>query len=376
MNPLAAFQVLVLAMAAAMAVEAFKPSYSREWRIGFWVIFGILAIAGIATNQIAAAWPAASSFMAWAVSSPVTIFLAFITWVIVLQRPWRRVPASAPVSEDAALKAEIGDIEDRLKSLEAALGPVREISEAAMRSITAIHQNQNQWNDDSFQHVSDLEQRIGAAVKGARDYAEGTGVALRDEIQATTQRVIRAIDEQDEFQAKMEAWVGNLQKKIRLGLAGVDKGFAAIIDRENLLEMAANIQDVGDELTAPSRGEPLGDWGTWQAKSGLWHKAVEAWARLAAKHRLGVVERVFDTPRSEYKQKWGVEDYGIFADHDAVHDYKTLCIISRNFHVERQSVDQCLLLAAFAKPSMKVKFDPDDPDDADLLSTEPPQDQP
>lgn len=104
MNALAAFQVLVLAMAAAMAVEALKPTYSRGWRALFWMLFAILGVIGIATNNIAASWPGASSFMVGIGSSPVALFLAFLAWVIVLQRPWRRTAETSlqglPGSDD------------------------------------------------------------------------------------------------------------------------------------------------------------------------------------------------------------------------------------------------------------------------------------
>jgi hypothetical protein len=152
----------------------------------------------------------------------------------------------------------------------------------------------------------------------------------------------------------METWVGNLRSEIRLGFKGVDRGFAAIYAREQLLDMACNLTKVGDKLTGPSRGEPVGDWTEWQAKAADWHKAVEAWARLAEKWREGTLERVIlNTPPSEYKQDWGVEDYNIFPNHNAGHDYKTLCITSRNFHVERKSLDQYMLSAAFVRPSKK-----------------------
>jgi hypothetical protein len=251
--------------------------------------------------------------------------------------------------------AALEDVEKSLAEIEARLKD----SDAAFDKLKFEH--------DSFR--ANFDPAIEQAFAPLRDEIKAAQEDLATELRRGASQ---AEKDQDAFQDRMERWVGQLQRKIRLGLAGVDKGFAAILDRERLLEMARVVTILSDELTGPSFGKPLGHWADWQENAKLFHKAAEDWARLAGKHMEGVVDRVFDTPRSEYKQKWGVKDYGIFPDHDAIDDYKTLCIISRNFHVERKRVDEHMQLAAFAKPSMKVKFDPDDPADADLLSTEPP----
>jgi hypothetical protein len=329
MNPLAAFQVLVLAMAAAMAVEAVKPTYTRQWRVVFWLLFAVLGVIGITSNQIAAAWPDASSFMVWVGSSPVTLFLAFVAWIIILQKPWRRPPAPPPPYDDTALRGEIAELNT---VLEVGLEMGRKEAAEGIKRLGA-----------------GLVERIEAAkatAQGARDYAEGTNHSVSETL-GTLEK------EQRLFIQRMETWVGNLRREIRLGFKGVDQGFAAIYARERLLEMAYDLTEVGDRLTAPSRGEALGEWAEWESTAGAWHKAVEAWARLAEKYRVGTVERVFDVPPSEYKKNWRVEDYSIFPGHEAIHEYKTLCIISRNFHVERKSVDQYMLSKAFERPSMK-----------------------
>lgn len=191
-----------------------------------------------------------------------------------------------------------------------------------------------------------------AAAKGARAYAEGTNVAFGEEIQAVSRRVIQVIDAQDEFQANMEAWVGKLRDDVERRFEWVDQGIAAILDRERLLGLAASIEAVGDELSGPTRGEPPGDWDAWLAKYGGWKRNVEAWSRIGAIYRDGVIERVHDTPHSEYRGKWVATD-DLFPDSVAVHDYKTFRIVLRNFYVEREPVDNCVRMAAFARPSMK-----------------------
>lgn len=373
MNPLAAFQVLVLAMAAAIAVEALKPTYAREWRIFFLAVFATLAVLGLATTQIAAAWPAASSFMVWVGSSPVVLFLAFVTWIVVLQKPWRR---SRPFDEtafdariEAAIVRHIGEglqretVAETFKASDGRFGPIVEHFEGVTKRLS-----EGGAATEKLAKVN--EAGLAAALVVLKDLR-----AELDDMAGELRRgAAQALNEQREFQEKMEAWVGQLQQKIRLGLRGVDQGFSALLDRERLLEMAFDIQNVGDELAGPSTGKPPGDWQAWQAKFAAWNRAVDEWARLADKHRDGVVKRVFETPRSEYKNKWGVENYDIFPDHDAAYEYKTFCIISRNFHVERKSVEYVLVLAAFRSPSRKCRGDPESEEDPMLTIPPPPED--
>lgn len=213
--------------------------------------------------------------------------------------------------------------------------------------------------EPALQIQTDINASTKAAIDGTAASIENALASL-DEIRTLTIKQGVSLAEvqavQREF-SKIEAWVGQLQRTIRFGLQGVDQGFAAILDRERLLKMADDIQDVGDELSGPTNGETLGDQAAWVAKHRVWHRTVDAWARLAASYRDGVVERVFATPPQEYKGPWKAHDQ-LFPDSDAVHDYKTFRIILRNFQVERTVVDCNLNLAAFAHPSMKVRGAP------------------
>ena len=159
-------------------------------------------------------------------------------------------------------------------------------------------------------------------------------------------------DDLNSFKKTVKQALENTWAKLNQRCNFIDQGFKAIGDREWLLALAGDIEKVGDELSGPTAGEPLGNRDAWLAKYGGWHRDVEAWARLAAIYRDGVVNRVFDTPHSEYKGTWKATD-DLFPNSDAVHDYKTFRIISRNFHAEREQVQRCLELAAFASPSMK-----------------------
>ena len=254
-----------------------------------------------------------------------------------------------------------------MEEVEAAI--LRHIGEGLFRDTVAetFQASDARWASQ-VKHFDEVTTRLSEGGAATEKLAKATEAGLAatlvvirelrgelDDLAGEMRREAKqALTEQHQFQERMETWVGNLRREIRLGFKGVDRGFAAIYDRERLLDMAYDLTAVGDKLTGPSRGEPLGDWTEWQANAAEWHKAVEAWARLAEKWREGTIERVIlATPPSEYKQDWGVEDYNIFPNHNAGHDYKTLCITSRNFHVERKSVDQYMLSAAFVRPSKK-----------------------
>lgn len=253
-----------------------------------------------------------------------------------------------------------------MEEVEAAI--MRHIGEGLFRDTVAETFKASDGRFGSMvEHFENVTKRLseGGAATEKLAKANEAGLAatlvvlkdLRNELDDLGRELRRgasqALTDQHQFQDRMETWVGNLRREIRLGFKGVDQGFAAIYARERLLDMAYDITEVGDKLTGPSTGQPLGEWAEWEAKSGPWHKAVEAWARLAEKYTEGTVERVFNVPPSEYKQNWGVEDYSMFPGHEAIHDYKTLCIISRNFHVERKSVERYMLSKAFERPSMK-----------------------
>jgi hypothetical protein len=277
-----------------------------------------------------------------------------------------------PAYDDAPLKAKIAEVNTFAGALGEALG--KETNENLERiegkldltiklfgeRLEKLEKGTTQTGDLGKRNEASLAATL-VVLKEQREAADEMAKELRE-------AAVHALAEQREFQEKMEAWVGQLQRKIRFGLRGADQGFAAILDRECLLEMAAEIQDIGDELSGPTNGEALSDREGWTAKYSAWHRIVEEWSRLAANHREGVVGRVFDTPPREYKGKWKVTD-DLFPDSNAVHDYKTFRIILRNFQAERKHVDYCLLLAAFAHPSMKVQGDPEDDDE--MLSLPP-----
>lgn len=351
-------QIMLLGAAVPVAIEAYKAKPPGFYAL--WAATALMVIGGVLAPVIASAKVAAS--LSALAANPSTWFILLAALFFVLRPYWQK---GAGAYDDTALRGEMAETETAIEALAAAVAEqdrkvggfakglaevaklVREGTEASRASLEA----QERWRKTL-----------------TLDYEEVTSkVALLEEA------IKVRVSTQDEFQVKMDTWVTNLQTTIRLGMRGVDQGFSALLDRERLLEMAYDITVVGDELAGPSHGKPLGDWKEWQAKFTAWNRTVDEWARLADKHRDGVVKRVFDTPRSEYKNKWGA-DYTFFPDHDSIDDYKTFCIISRNFHVERKNVDYVLMLAAFRSPSKKCRGDPNDEEDPMLTLPPPPED--
>jgi hypothetical protein len=102
-------------MAAAMAIEGLKPSHPARARVTFWILFGLCSVVGIATNNIASVWPAASGVMVWLGSSPVTLFVLLLGLLLWIQKPWRRTVWEA--TRVAAPESD-SDNEARLRRLE------------------------------------------------------------------------------------------------------------------------------------------------------------------------------------------------------------------------------------------------------------------
>ncbi len=290
----------------------------------------------------------------------VTALLAMGAYAFRLIRPL--APASAyealPELDHELAPYEDAALKDRIASLEALTKKVAEVADGIMKS-------QGEVNDSVTERIDAAD----AAAKGARAYAEGLGVSIRDLLEGQAE----ARRERQVFQARMETWVGNLQRKIRYGLVSADNAFAAILDRENMQKLAAKIEVVRDELSGPTeKKEPMGDRNAWLAKYGGWYRNLEAWARLGEKHRLGTIKRVFAITDSDYEGTWEATD-DLFSSSIDVHKYKTFRIYSRNFFAEREAVERCVEQAAFVHPSQRPQPVLDEEDDDDQPYIPPPR---
>lgn len=246
-----------------------------------------------------------------------------------------------------------------------------------IETLSKLVLESNQSNGKMMELLTKRLDAVEAAAKGARDYAEAVGATqshllneVREEIRAVAVRGVKAHDEQRDFQEKMERWVGNIRDGFDRQIRNIDQGFLSILDRENLTNLAVGIENVGDALSGPTRGEQIDDWDAWFKGYQVWRRDVENWTRIAGEHRDGVSARIYDTPDECYRGTWKAKD-SYFPDATAVRDYRTFRIVLRNFHAERKHVENSVRMAAFVRPSLKGKYQPS-PRDEDQLPQLPP----
>lgn len=300
MEPLAAFQVLALTVAAAIAVEAFRSAGGK--RLIFCAAFVVAAAIGVFTKLVAALWPAASWAMTWVGSSPITFLLVFLLWVAFLQKPWRRRGVDLRELE------VVGDAES-LRKLTLSLSLlVERISENEERQNAdrATLSNLGGVIDEVRQNIADLEKRIIAANSLTAD-----NLALRF-------------------------------KNIQLALK-------AIWHRERMELRRDKIIDAAKALSRPETLHEILNveaWEKWEAVEELWREDLRKWCELAECYQEGVTDAVFETTEGDYRSKWGIQD-SQFPNSDAVYAYKTFAILHRNWGRLVDNVEGQVNLAAY-----------------------------
>jgi hypothetical protein len=309
MDPLAAFQVLIITMAAAMFVEAVKSE--QKAKPVFWTIFGVLGLLGVATNIIASAWPIASSAMVWIGSSPITFLIFFLGWVALLQKPWRRSKSSATVDLANLGSAEGLALAEKSRKLGLSVSELCHIAE------------------ELRERISGLEALYAAEVTG-----------LKEELESLKQ-------ENTEYHSlKAEALKAKFDE--------IYMALAAVGNRERLNYLADQIEKKGDALSAPTIDPEFKldeiAWELWTDEEEEWRDKLSRWCELAEPYKKGVTQRVFSTPEHQYRAKdWKISD-GQFPPTDtsnAVHAYKSFRIILSNWKNEWGNVNWRMSGAAF-----------------------------
>jgi hypothetical protein len=203
-----------------------------------------------------------------------------------------------------------------------------------------------------------VQTQLAAAVadaKAATDYAQGSIAGVQHILGELRDDQGRAGQDYQAFKKVIERGLKNVWEKLERRCEFIDQGFAAILDRERLLSLADTIESKGEELSAPTRGEPVASWDDWAVHERRWRAALGDWCHLADAYRVGVTERVNDKPEEKYLGRWKADD-GLFPDSATIYSYKTFRIILSNFREERKHVESCVRLAAFARPSLKGRF--------------------
>ena len=315
MNPLAAFQVLVITMAAAMFVEAVKPE--QKARMAFWGMFAALAVLGVATNAIAGAWPAASAVMIWIGSSPITFLIVFLGWVAYLQKPWRRVKAGG-IDLAALTSAEYNSLAEDVHKLRLSVSGLCELAE-------------------------ELREKI--AVVDATRAAEGLGLK-------------QAVDQlREQYTSHHSLNADNL----RAQFDNIYMAMAAIGNRERLNRLAEDIDGIADDLSAPTTDPDMkfdeAAWAIWIELEEKWRDKLNRWCELAEPYKKGVSKAVLATPEHLYRAKdWKIRDsqFPSTDTSNAVHAYKSFRIILSNWKNEWGNVNWRMSQAAFSGQAASI----------------------
>lgn len=333
MNPLAAFQVLILTLAVAMAVEALRSSPKRT-RIVFWALFGVLAVIGIATNSIAGAWPTASAAMVWIGSSPITLFFAFLAWVVFLQKPWRR-PAQSGV--DLATLGDATWLADDVRQLNSSVSSLTRIVDSNSATLGIMSGQLNMFSQDQSalkDRITTVDATLAAEAVGFKTALEHlkNEYAARHSLQADA----------------LSAQFNNLYLALQ-----------AVYDRERLKFLADEVIRYAVALRVPEGGFDAASWTGWLALEEEWRSNLERWCERAQPYRQHVQEVVFDTPEGLYRGD-GWPDDQLFPNSIAVHAYKTFSLIAKNFEDIRGNVVSRVNQAAFGRRAAAIRAGDDD----------------
>jgi hypothetical protein len=320
MEPIVAFQTLVLTVAAAMAVKAFETTGLS--RVFFWAAFGICAVAGIFARSISATWPGTSAAMGALGSSPVTWFLVFVGALIILRKPWasQRTSTEGTASSDKGLEATRIDI--RLSELEARHAAVEEKNKAIIQD---------------YQRMLGLESTFDERLARLTDRVEG----LKDGLSETI------IQSAGQNAGEFESLKGQIQN--------IYDALGAIYHRERLSYLNLLLEKGADEPAAPTReGSSYNEeqWERWQANERAWRGTLEQWCSLAAAYVPDIEAKVLTTTNEHYQQK-GTAEVQQFPDAEAYILYKTFCGLQKNWQNWQEDVRRAVHQAAFNSPGRK-----------------------
>jgi hypothetical protein len=286
----------------------------------------------------------------WADRIFLAIGLALLTMLVIsaslaLYRIWRPLRITKEIKAD--VDSESSNLEDSL--LKERLLRARQITELQQRLVSA--------EQSVADVVKSAENTHQFAVDTVRMLDTIVANAVNPVSQLLKNTIIRIDDSESsfaEFKNKIESWSRTFTDDTDRRFLSVDQGFSAILDRERLISLTEDIDRGAYELSGPTRGEHLGDWHGWQVKEQNWRQKIVSWCQLAATYRFGVSEHVHSTPESLYRGAWDAADI-LFPNADAIIAWRTFRIILRNFESESELVGRALLMAAFARPSLKSR---------------------
>jgi len=156
----------------------------------------------------------------------------------------------------------------------------------------------------------------------------------------------------DKLRAEMIAHQSLGAEELERRVSDLLLSFEAIEHREKLNGLAIEIEQIVNVLIDPLvKNQPVdatvyANWCTWE---GRWRLKVEEWCAIADHYRDGVFEDVFHCPEERYRDEeaWTISDAQFPAGSNAVHAYKSFCIILDNWRSLRAEIDPYVADAAF-----------------------------
>lgn len=323
--------IALIALAAMFGIEAYKAS-ERLPRFILTAIAAFFGLAGMLIQPLAEIAPKVVALVTATFSEPSSWFILLIALFFVFRPFWNR---STP-------------------------NPGRPLSNSAIPEID--HMERDRLRGE----IEALKERIEAAAgaaDGVTDYVNGANAAqdrimgeVRDDLQDMRQGIVRNIDEQHDFQEKMEAWVGGIRDDMERRLENIDLAFAALSNREWHQRLFRELGDEFERLARPiDEGNGIADWEAWKKAANSWTGKLDQWLIIADYYAVGTADVVRAKPEHLYYGDWQFNEAPLKADQ--VHRFKEIAIWWHNAKAAKARVNRCLQQTIFTAPSKKGRLD-------------------
>lgn len=305
LTPLAAFQGLSIALAAAILIDTRKEPTPRRY---IWFsVAAVFGLVGVFARAIGAEFPRALTAMQELGGSPITWFVALTAIYLVARFRWEDVSLSeapADFSDWHGLVADIQSSNTKIEKIEAELSELAEKAEAKPKAgdLLTMHLE-----------ASEMDKKVRAVVGSD---IEKLAAAIRDLKQ----------ENEDRKWAQL-----------------------AVFHRERMLDLAGQIDALGDEVglrETPNRRFDQAEFEQWESKFLEWRSLLGQWSRYASFYvGRDPQNDIQSLTEAGLNENWGVKSEQ-FPDGGVI-KYKTFRIYLRNWSYFRDAVHQKVRAQAF-----------------------------
>ena len=305
LTPLAAFQGLALALAAAVAIDARREE--APWRYIFFIVAALLGLVGIFARSIGAEFPRALKAMQDLGGSPIVWFIALMAAYVIARPYWKNSLSNREGEGNLDWRPIVADIQltsSRIEELEKEISGLAEKSETKPKSgdLLALHTE-----------AMEMDKKVRASVGG------------------DIEKISKAI------------------KEIKLSIEDQKWAQLAIFHRERLLDLAKRIDELGDEVALREnldRHFDQAEFEEWESRFLEWRSVVGQWCRFASFYvGRDPQDDIESLTENGLNENWGVKSEQ-FPDGGII-KYKTFRIYLRNWCHIRDTVHQKVRAQAF-----------------------------